>query len=68
VDVETIQVGIAPPHGNLNRVMEVGNAVVASQKQSPPNHRADAAQDNPCGGTQSNLEFFIHDFSSLCSK
>jgi len=26
--------------------MKVGNAVVASQKQSPPDHRADAAQDD----------------------
>src|SRR5258708_27143360 len=41
-----MQVGITPPHGNLNRVMEVGNAVVASQKQSPPDHRANAAQDD----------------------
>jgi hypothetical protein len=29
---------------NLNRVMKVGNAVVAPQEQSPPNHRANAAQ------------------------
>jgi hypothetical protein len=46
VDVKPMQVGISLPHGNLNRVMEVGNAVVASQKQSPPNHRANAAQDD----------------------
>ena len=46
MDVKPMQVGISPPHGNLNRVMEVGNAVVASQKQSPPNHPANAAQDD----------------------
>ena len=45
VDVKTMQVGITPTHGNLNGVVEVGNAMVASQKQSPPNHRANAAQN-----------------------
>ena len=29
VDVKPMQVGITPPHGNLNRVMEVGYALVA---------------------------------------
>jgi hypothetical protein len=28
------------------RVMKVGNAVVAPQEQSPPDHRANAAQDD----------------------
>jgi hypothetical protein len=41
-----MQVGITPTHGNLNRVMEVGIAVVAPQEQSPPDHRADAAQNH----------------------
>jgi len=45
MDVKPMQVGITPPHGNLNRVMKVGNAVVAPQKQSPPDHRANAAQN-----------------------
>jgi hypothetical protein len=27
VDVKTMQVGITPTHGNLNRVMKIGNAV-----------------------------------------
>jgi hypothetical protein len=31
MDVKPMQVGITPTHGNLNGVMEVGNAVVASQ-------------------------------------
>jgi hypothetical protein len=44
VDVKPMQVGITPPMENLNRVMKVGNAVVAPQEQSPPNHRANAAQ------------------------
>jgi len=46
VDVKTIQVGVRPTHGDLNGVMEVGDRVVASQKQSPPDHRANAAQDD----------------------
>jgi hypothetical protein len=33
VDVETIQVGIAPSHGDLNGVMRVGDGVVAPQEQ-----------------------------------
>ena len=39
-------VGISPTYGNLNGVMKVGNALVASQEQSPPDHRANAAQDD----------------------
>jgi hypothetical protein len=27
VDVKTMQVGITPTHGNLNRVMKIGNGV-----------------------------------------
>jgi hypothetical protein len=46
VDVKAIQVGIAPTHGDLNGVMEVGDGVVAPQEQSTPDHRADAAQDD----------------------
>jgi hypothetical protein len=33
VDVKAIQVGIAPTHGDLNGVMEVGDGVVAPQEQ-----------------------------------
>jgi hypothetical protein len=46
VDVKPMQVGITPTHGDLNRVMKVGNAVIAPQEQSPPDHRANAAQDD----------------------
>ena len=46
VDVETIQVGIAPTHGDLNGVMEVGDGVLAPQEQPTPDHRADAAQNH----------------------
>ena len=46
VDVKPMQVGITPTHGNLNRVMKVGNAVVAPQEQSPPDHRANATQNH----------------------
>jgi hypothetical protein len=46
VDVNTMQVGITPTHGNLNRVMNVGNAAVTSQEQSPPDHWANATQNH----------------------
>ena len=46
VDVKTMQVGITPTHGNLNRVMKVGNAVVTPQEQSPPDHWANATQNH----------------------
>src|SRR6266436_8111832 len=46
VDVKTMQVGITPAHGNLNRVMKVGNAVVTLQEQSPPDHWANATQNH----------------------
>jgi hypothetical protein len=46
VDVKPMQVGITPPHGNLNRVMEVGNALVAPYEQSPPDHRANTTQND----------------------
>jgi hypothetical protein len=46
VDVKPMQMGITSPHENLNRVTKVGNAVVSPQEQSPPNHRANAAQDD----------------------
>ena len=46
VDVKPMQVGITPTHGNLNRVMKVGNAVIAPQEQSPPDHRANTTQNH----------------------
>ena len=46
VDVNTMQMGITPTHGNLNRVMKVGNAVVTPQEQSPPAHWANATQNH----------------------
>jgi hypothetical protein len=46
VDVKPMQVRITSPHGNLDRVMKVDNAVVAPQEQSPPDHRANAEQDD----------------------
>ncbi len=46
VDVKPMQVGITPTHGDLNRVMKVGNAVIAPQEQSPPDHRANTTQNH----------------------
>jgi len=46
VDVKPMKVGIIPTHGNLNRVMKVGNAVITPQEQSPPDHRANATQNH----------------------
>ena len=46
VDVKTMQMGITPTHGNLNRVMKVGDAVVIPQEQSPPDHWANATQNH----------------------
>jgi hypothetical protein len=54
VDVKTMQVGITPTHGNLNRVMKVGNAVVTPQEQSPPDHWANATQNHLEGVTTRN--------------
>ena len=47
VDVKPMQVGITPTHGDLNRVMKVGNAVIAPQEQSPPDRRANTTQNPP---------------------
>ena len=46
-----MQMGNTPTHGNLNRVMKVGNAVIAPQEQSPPDHRANTTQDHHELGT-----------------
>jgi hypothetical protein len=46
VDMKPMQVGITPTDGNLNRVMKVGNAVIAPQEQSPPDHRANTTQNH----------------------
>jgi hypothetical protein len=46
VDVKTMQVGITPTHGNLNRVVKIGDAVVIPQEQSPPDHWANATQNH----------------------
>jgi hypothetical protein len=46
MDVKTMQVGITPTHGNLNRVMKVSNAGVTSQEESPPDHWANAKQNH----------------------
>jgi hypothetical protein len=46
VDVKPMQVGITPTHGDLNRVMKVGNAVIVPLEQSPPDHRANTTQNH----------------------
>lgn len=41
---EAMQVLVAPTEGNLDRVVEIGEGVVAKQEQSTPDHRTDLAQ------------------------
>jgi hypothetical protein len=45
-DVEVMQVLVAPVEEDLEHVMEVCQRRVASDKESTPDERADAAQDN----------------------
>src|ERR1035437_7854281 len=44
MNMKLMEVGIAPAHGDLNRVVEISDAVVTAQQQAPPHHRANDAQ------------------------
>lgn len=46
VDVEVMQVLIAPREENLEHEMEVCQGGVAGDQEAPPDERTDAAQDN----------------------
>ena len=40
---ELVQVIAFPAHGNLERIMQVGNGVVAANQEAPPDHGTDLA-------------------------
>ena len=44
VHVKPMEVGIAPAHGDWDGARGVGNALVTAKRQTPPDHRANAAQ------------------------
>jgi hypothetical protein len=44
VNMEAVQMGIAPPHGELNGIVEIGDRLIAPQQNAPPDHRAHAPQ------------------------
>src|ERR1035438_6698105 len=46
VNVEAIEVRIAPAHGDLNGVMEISDSLIAAQQNAAPNHRAHAPQNH----------------------
>jgi hypothetical protein len=43
-DDKLVQVITFPAHGNLERIMPVGNGTVAADEESPPDHGTDLAQ------------------------
>jgi hypothetical protein len=46
VNVEAIEVRIAPAHGDLNGVMEIGDRLIAAQQNAAPDHRPYFAQSH----------------------
>src|ERR1017187_69097 len=46
VNVEPVQMGIAPAHGNLNGVMEIGDGLIAAQQNAAPDHGAHTPQNH----------------------
>jgi len=46
IDVEVMQVFVAPVKDDLDHGMELSQGVVASDQESPPDERADASQDD----------------------
>src|SRR6202043_393971 len=46
VNVEAIEVRIAPAHGDLDSVMEIGDRLIAAQQNAAPDHRAYATQNH----------------------
>ena len=41
MNVEQIQMLVAPAEGDLQRVMQIGDRAVAARQQTAPNHRTD---------------------------
>ena len=46
-DEKLMQMRIRPSHGDLERVVQVGNAAVAAHQQAAPDRRADFPQPHP---------------------
>ena len=46
MNMEAIEMRIAPAHGDLNGVMEIGDRLIAAQQNAAPDHRAHAPQNH----------------------
>jgi hypothetical protein len=46
LDTELVEMGVGPPHGDLEDVVQIGNGTVTADEQAPPDHRADAQEDH----------------------
>jgi hypothetical protein len=46
VNIKAVQMGIAPPHGDLKGIMEIGDTLIAEQQNGLPDHRAHAPRNN----------------------
>ena len=43
---EAVQVAIIPAHHDLERVMEIGQALVTAHQHAPPDRRADLQEED----------------------
>ena len=59
VNVEAMEVRIAPAHGDLYAVMEIGDRLIAAQQKAAPDHRAHTPQ-NHLELVDANLTWFGH--------
>jgi hypothetical protein len=57
MEPEPVEIGIGPSHSDLADMVQIGDDTVTADKQTPPDHRADAQQDRfelvdgeVCGG------------------
>jgi len=42
LDAELVEVGICPAHRDLEDMVQIGDAMVITDQQTPPDHRTDA--------------------------
>jgi hypothetical protein len=46
LDTELVEMGVGPPHGDLEDVVQIGNGALTMHEQTSPDHGADAQQDD----------------------
>ncbi len=46
LDTELVEMGVGPPHGDLEGVVQIGDGTIIAHEQTPPDHRVDAQQDH----------------------